>query len=661
MSPAVSRAVAALFGVLGPTTQTQDLILRSIPQDAATADDLPDALQWLLRQSTSGSKSVLTEQDRVFLEQMRAKHLPGRHDQSTHGRRRPRVTAAVADALDATASVATPAVERPKPKPRRKPDPAPDKPAGRTPAGVPTWEELGRPSGPPPVGQVIGHEGGTYELLPGEPRRYRVTTSDGRDISDQMPIGFSRRNGMDVPSNQTAEDARSALTGDAFDSQRRNADARSRWRKTMEAVPGAYHLDTGEISGFEDATLARRKAIQSALRSWKEDLFDTSRGVEPNVNAALRGRMPRTPKTDADIEALDAAFEMSKASRRITVHRGVIDGQHILPDDWQSRDLTGLEWKDDAYTATSASKDFAKAYVGEPETRGFGINIKLPKGSPAIALPDAIGGLDAEGEIILPRGLTFRVIKDNGVQGRLGMRWLDVEVVSAVKAFLAEMAAKHTPGGVPHDQSSHGHGSGNGSTVARWLSPDDAMAMRGKMLADQPWTQRERDGLNRYSGDAYHWMNGLLRDDQDAIADLSDEDREEYKDLIRDASDGMRPIPQPVKAKRFVAGFESFGLDMSTLTREEAADALRAMKGKVVQDPGLMSTSLAEDYGRETWVGKFKLELDVPEGAPGAYLDGDVGLPQEFELVLAAGSRFEITDVVIDPPRNTVKGRVVVE
>lgn len=253
-----------------------------------------------------------------------------------------------------------------------------------------------------------------------------MVAPDGRDISDRVPVGIGFGG---KPPNQTAEDARNALFLDADDSQRRNSDARSRWRKTMQAVPGMFHLDSRKVSGFDGASPTQRDAIQSALRSWKEDIHDTSHGVEPKVNAALRGRMPRTAKTEADANALDTGFEASRTSRAITVHRGIGDGRHILPADWQNRDLTGVEWTDDAFSATSTKKEFAASYVGSPDTRSFGINIKLPKGSPAIALPDAIGGLDAEGEVILPRKLTFRVVKDNGAQGRFGFRWLDVEIV----------------------------------------------------------------------------------------------------------------------------------------------------------------------------------------------------------------------------------------
>lgn len=220
---------------------------------------------------------------------------------------------------------------------------------------------------------------------------------------------------------------------------------------------------------------------------------------------------------------------------------------------------------------------------------------------------------------------------------------------------------KHLPG--RHDQSAHGRRR-NGSAVsaaARWMSPDEAMAMRQKMLADQPWPDSERNALNRYSGDAYYGMNGLLRDDQETIADLSEHQRREAEELIRDAAAGMRPTTEPVKTKRFVGGFASFGIDQDTMTREEIYDALRALKGKRSQEPGFSSMSLDENYGRAEWPGRILLELEVPAGTPAAYLDGDVGNEREQELVTIPGTVYEWDEIIIDPPRNTMKGRVVVE
>lgn len=349
-----------------------------------------------------------------------SRHLPGLHDQSSHGRRfntpgDPK--SGIKKALKAAEKPSTEAKVEPKKAPvKRTPKPAAKKAPVKK---VPTWEELGRPQGPSPVGQVIGHAGGTYERLPGEPRRYRVIAANGREISANV---------------RTADDARIALRLDAADRERSEADAKSTWRKALGAISGSWSYDTREIEGFDAAAPQQRQAIRDALDRWtadKADNRDTSRLAEPRVNAALRGATPRTERVERDIRALDLAFTMSKTKRPITVYRGFSNGEHILPNDWQTRDLTGLEWSTKGFTPVSADDDVAEGYVGDVANRGFGIRLKLPKGSPAIAIPDAIGGLDNEGEIVLPRGLAFRVVKDNGAQGEYGNRWLDVEIVPA--------------------------------------------------------------------------------------------------------------------------------------------------------------------------------------------------------------------------------------
>lgn len=283
---------------------------------------------------------------------------------------------------------------------------------------VPTWQDLGSPQGPSPVGQVIGHLGGTYERLPGEPRRYRVITADGREILDAL----------------TADDARTVLRLDDWDRSRAEEDRNSKWRKTLGQVSGSWNYSTGNIDGFDEAAPEQREHIRVALKNWTRNkdhmqLRDANRIAEPHVNSVIRGAVPMDAVAAADMQALDLAFTMSKTKTPITLYRGYSDGSHILPDDWQHRSLTGLQWKNGGYTPGSAEEEMAESYVGHAEDRGFGVRVNLPEGFPAIAIPDEIGGLDNEGEIVLPRDLTFRVVGDNGAQGAYGMRWLDVEIV----------------------------------------------------------------------------------------------------------------------------------------------------------------------------------------------------------------------------------------
>ncbi len=282
----------------------------------------------------------------------------------------------------------------------------------------PTFDQQSQATSPP-----VTYEGGTYQRLPGTPARFRVIASDGRDISDTMPVAAFGN------PDQHPEEARAALRMYNMDHARRTADASSSWRRALGKVSGRFRLDTGLLEGFGTLPPDRRDDVRDALAGWKNDIHDTSWGVEPAVNAAMRGVAPHTAKTARHEAALREAFNHSHLEEAMTVHRGVGNGHHILPGDWETRDLTGIEWNVPQFTPTSADKDVADGYIGDREARGFGMNIALAQGQPAIAMPDAVGGLDNEGELILPDHLTYRIVRDLGFNAD-GRRWFDVEIVS---------------------------------------------------------------------------------------------------------------------------------------------------------------------------------------------------------------------------------------
>lgn len=325
-------------------------------------------------------------------------------------------------------------------------------------ARVPTWEELGQPSGPSDVGQKVGHQGGTYERLPGEPRRYRVLNAEGEDISDRLTTtSYSRERGWHE-SNQTAEDARTALNVDALNRERVAQAHASGSVKAHEAVPISWQYGTHQTQGLDDFPDHERLAIRDAMARWaghkpayEQDKErhgdpDNTRMAEPAVNAAIRGVYPRTEVIERDIQALDQALEMSRLKKGITTYRGFSNGEHILPDDWRERDLGGLRFKIDQYTPVSGDREAAAGYIGHTDNRGFGIRLRLPKGAPALAIRDEPGGMDDEGEIVLPRGLLFKVTKDLGADDE-GLRWLEVAVSRPGRALTkaAEPDQPQTP------------------------------------------------------------------------------------------------------------------------------------------------------------------------------------------------------------------------
>jgi len=136
-----------------------------------------------------------------------------------------------------------------------------------------------------------------------------------------------------------------------------------------------------------------------------------------------------TPARAATVTTLDQTFDVSRVGQPVTVWRGFADGRTLLPADWQTRDLAGLSWTDPAYTSTTADPGCAEAYAGTAADRGFIARIRLSAGTPAVAVYDEPGGMDDEGEIVLPRGYTYRVTRDCGAQGAYAVRLLDLEAL----------------------------------------------------------------------------------------------------------------------------------------------------------------------------------------------------------------------------------------
>jgi ADP-ribosyltransferase exoenzyme len=140
------------------------------------------------------------------------------------------------------------------------------------------------------------------------------------------------------------------------------------------------------------------------------------------------------------IRQLDKAMAASPLSDNVVVYRGVpAERTHIMTK-WLDeagvtgkRDFTGLTWTDGGFVSTSTSKGFTQetfASAAQPTKEPpILMRIVVPKGTGALHVSDAKVGLK-ESELLLDRGLTFRVVADHGVADRgYGARMLDVEVL----------------------------------------------------------------------------------------------------------------------------------------------------------------------------------------------------------------------------------------
>lgn len=212
-------------------------------------------------------------------------------------------------------------------------------------------------------------------------------------------------------------------------------------------LPGKHDQSThgkggaGPLTG-DDAVAAvaytpSNDQIRTALDEYGGEGPDSYEGI----NDALRGGgtfgREMTPSRQTGVDNIDAAMrETPGAPQDLLVYRQARgpDAFGGTNDDWfgpKGRgDMTGLTWRDKGFVSTGAGTQWAQS---EQVT----MHIRVPAGTKALSYtrPDG-GGLDKD-EILLDRGLTFRVVADRGYR-RMGFdgepdpfsgRDLDVEVV----------------------------------------------------------------------------------------------------------------------------------------------------------------------------------------------------------------------------------------
>lgn len=186
----------------------------------------------------------------------------------------------------------------------------------------------------------------------------------------------------------------------------------------LAAAPVAMpDLDGGGSRGFD--TLPPDEA--HALRYFRGEGY---RKVTP---ALYRGRA--SPDVQSRIDSLDSAMNRSQLQSDVITHRGVTDIRKLVGAKAAAGDLTGAQFTDKAFLSSSADQKIAKHFAvrgrlaGNTQPTVF--RYTVPKGTKAITL----SGTKHESELLLSRGLTFRITKDHGVKDD-GIRYMDLEVVT---------------------------------------------------------------------------------------------------------------------------------------------------------------------------------------------------------------------------------------
>lgn len=155
---------------------------------------------------------------------------------------------------------------------------------------------------------------------------------------------------------------------------------------------------------------------------------NTYTGVEYNaINAHLRGtRMPygySAEDVTPVIARVDQAMAASTLATEIVVHRGVLNAVGMFGPRLAG-DLTGLEWAEQAYVSTTAKELVAQRFASSGADAPLVMRILAPAGTRAVEA----SGMNLEAEVLLARGLRFRVVADRGRDPQ-GVRHIDVEVI----------------------------------------------------------------------------------------------------------------------------------------------------------------------------------------------------------------------------------------
>jgi phage portal protein BeeE len=231
-------------------------------------------------------------------------------------------------------------------------------------------------------------------------------------------------------------------------------------------------------------------------------------------------------------------------------------------------------------------------------------------------------------------------------------------------AYNARFAELRHPAPPPHEQWMHtgGKGKTKAASVAKKapapaaaaqataapgpdLTSQRANTLQDRMFGEMPppWTPVQRKALRQYSSNAFSLINSTLRSGRK----LDPADDRALIKQIRDTNAAMKPTVEPMTVYRNT-DFRALGI--KTFNRSMVRDELRGLKGKTLQDPGFISTSIERDVTGDDM--PVKLEIEVPAGTPAAYVERVSEFKNEKEWVLGPGQRMQLVAIKGDPTKD---------
>lgn len=173
--------------------------------------------------------------------------------------------------------------------------------------------------------------------------------------------------------------------------------------------------------------------------------------------------------------------------------------------------------------------------------------------------------------------------------------------------------------------SSPGPGKGSYTDLSRDAAADF------HELAQPSLTLGTIEAINQYTASGYIPMNAALRGTEDGT--LNDYTRAGR--LQR----AMRPLPANTRLYRGV-GPAAFGFNRDHLITEAR---MQDLVGKTLTDHGFVSSSIENDNAFTA--NEIQLEIQAPKGTPALYVGTLSANPEEFEMILAAGTKYQVVEV----------------
>lgn len=275
-----------------------------------------------------------------------------------------------------------------------------DVPKGTKAAASPDTSELVLDAGQElSVDQVTQNPDGSAQM-------HLTVLGDGTD----QPTGPDQPAGQPDQPGQPAQSFQSRIDAAAAGSSALGAAPSSLARDGGSAIPDQQRQSLQDYRGDE-----AYRTINAALRGATDDQL---------AAMPLTGDWADRARIDTAVANMDAAMDGSRLTQDVQTFRGIGNASRLFGDRFDG-DLTGMEWREDAYVSTSADGEIADEFAGNLHGAVV-MRMVVPAGTGGIELSDS----GHESELLLQRGLTMRVVADNGVDAD-GVRRIDVEVVPA--------------------------------------------------------------------------------------------------------------------------------------------------------------------------------------------------------------------------------------